>query len=132
MGYCNNCDEYFKKVPVGKICRKCSNKLCGTPPGINSFEARYMKELETRTRRKAQIDKFYASASLLDVAAIALLNDHIALNILIQNLPEGHPPWHSLLKAWYIINRFVNIPRDKYPKAKFMKKICLELRDQPI
>jgi hypothetical protein len=124
MGYCENCDEYFNKIPAGRICKKCLNDLCGTPPGMNNFEMRYQKELEKRKKNEAQMNKFYTSASLLDLAAVSILKDNDELNTLIKFLPEGHPPWYSLLKAWFFVNKLSSnsIAIEKSPKAQFLSR----------
>lgn len=124
MGYCQNCDEYFNKIPAGKLCKKCLNDLSGTPPGLNNFEIRYKKELEKRKRNESQMKKFYTTATLLDLAALLILKDHDVLNALIKFLPEGHPPWHSLLKVWYFVNKLslISTIKEKTPKATFLLK----------
>ena len=117
MGYCENCNEYHKKHPAGKICKKCWNELCNTPPSINSFEAQYARSMKARNEREVISKKYYASASLLDLAALKVLQNSTTLNFLINNLPEGHPPWYSLLKAWYFVKKNKIISGSK-PKAK--------------
>ena len=127
MGYCANCDQYFKTAKHPQLCKQCSMELCGTPPGLNAFQMRYEKAMQEQKWKEDAHNRFYTLATLMDLSAIEILTNPTALAVLVAQLPEGHPPWFSLLRAWHFTRPGGGafrgaVAKEKKPKQKFLDK----------
>jgi hypothetical protein len=85
-------------------------ELCGTPPGMNSTLIQAYNQLQATRKKQMRHEQFRGIASLMDIAADAMLDDEKNIIDLVESLPDGHPPWTCLLKAWYR-------KHDIYPKT---------------
>lgn len=105
--YCANCQIMF--------CNTCSS-----PPGSNSFimqnEVRIKKALVSESIEQ----KYRASATLQDLTADVLIHLPDQLDLLASILPEGHPPWHILIKAWQRSRKIKSRPTLQ-PREKLFK-----------
>lgn len=101
MGFCNHCQVYYKKLPAKDICKACKSELCGTPPTMNSTFTQYYHQMKKRDAETAKDQTYRAHATLMDFASDAMVSSVDTIIQLTYIIPEGHPPWHSLLKAWY-------------------------------
>lgn len=127
MGFCIHCEIYFKKLPKTELCNRCMNQLCGTPPKMNNMLTQYEKFLHEKKLDIEREEKFNRDASLLDqVTKTMILNVDLIIE-LAKTLPEGHPPWYSLLRAWYRENRQRprGITNEKFPKRRLYKLLDL-------
>lgn len=127
MGYCENCETYYKKLPKHELCKTCSNALVGTPPGINNafkqFEALMMKKRQLRENRQ----RYLQQATLMDICADVIIKHKDLLLYLEEVLDDGHPPWYYLLRSWYRMNkqRGRSITSERYPKKRLFKLMQL-------
>lgn len=125
MVYCTSCNTSCKKIALGDMCKHCANELCGTPPGPNSTLMQYEKLRKERERVQSARNKSTNKVhfSLLDVVASTIIEDDNLVLQLANLLPEGHPPWYTLLRAWYIKKKqkCKGKKDEKYPMQRLLK-----------
>ena len=111
MKYCMYC--HVDKA----YCNVCT---LGSPPSVNNFIQQYESRTKKDALRESIEQKYRATATLQDLAADILITLPEQIDILVSYLPEGHPPWHTLIKAWQrsrkIKSRPTNTPREKLLK----------------
>jgi hypothetical protein len=94
-----------------------SETCCVTVPSINNFLLQHESRRKKYIIRESIEQKYRSTATLQDLAADVLINLPEQLDVLASILPEGNPPWHTLIKAWQrsrkIKSRPTNTPRDK-------------------
>jgi hypothetical protein len=127
MGWCKNCDIYYKKMSNREICNNCSEELYGTPPGVNNMMIQYYNAMEKKRKDHYFNEKFKIEATLMDLSATALLKKPELVIKLAETLGDTHPPWYSLLRAWYRQNKCnpKTLHKEKYPMKKFFELMKL-------
>lgn len=134
MGWCKNCNIYYKKMSNREICNNCSAELYGTPPGMNSMMMQYYNTMKKQQRDDYFDQKFKSESNLMDLSASALLERPDLLIELSKNLEDFHPPWHALLKAWYRKNKCKgkSLYKEKYPMKKLFTLMNITNNDNDI
>lgn len=128
MGYCIYCDVYYKKLSAPNICRSCKGELCGTPPGLNSYMQQYDTHMRIRKEQCEREKKYVSESSLLDFSALAMINNMDMIRVLHMIMPEGHPPWYALLRAWYWTNKKKpkSLSAERKPKERLTKLLDIK------
>jgi hypothetical protein len=120
MTYCAHCNCYFNKLNSKKCCNSCSLELSGSPPSTNNFLLQYEAKIKKEITNETIQNNYRLSATLQDLAADELIHNLEALKVLGNYLPEGHPPWHTLIKAWQR-HKKIKTRSSHNPKAKLFR-----------
>ena len=118
--YCVNCHSYFNKLNSKKCCNSCFLEISGSPPSANNFLYQYESKLKKVDTSEIIQLNYRSNSTLQDLAADALLHNLDDLKILGVFLPEGHPPWHTLIKAWQRYKK-IRVRSTNHPKEKLFK-----------
>lgn len=75
--------------------------------------------------------KWLRGGSLIDHCSWTVIQHPELVLSLAQIMPDGHPPWHSMLRAWYAQNKKKghNLSTMKHPQEKVMRLLKLPLDD---
>jgi hypothetical protein len=111
--YCIKCHIFYKNLNSKKCCNSCSSS-------VNNFMYQHESKLKKELVNNTIQFNYRLSAKLQDFAADALIHNLEDLKTLAEILPEGHPPWHTLIKAWQR-HKKIKIRSTKHPKEKLFK-----------
>jgi hypothetical protein len=129
MGFCNHCQVYYKKLPAKEICKACKSELCGTPPTMNSSFVQCYHQMKKKEADTIKDQTYRAQATLLDFASDSMISSIPTIIQLTYIMPEGHPPWYALLKAWYRKHKIKAklVQSEKTPKKRLLKLLNVTL-----
>lgn len=126
MEYCEYCDGSYNKVNHKFLCGDCYKSIYGSPPGTNSFMMQYEKKIQNEKKNIEYKDNFYKKSTLLDITAFVIVDHPELIKKLAEILQEGHPPWFSILNAWYIKNKCRKKKKIKYPMKHIFDKLSID------
>ena len=130
MAECSECNAYCKKgFYSGTFCKLCAYEASRSPPGSNSIMMQYESKFKKIQDYECSRQRFLCNASLIDIAAEAVLDDMESLKIAFQILPDGNAQWHAILRAWYRLHRHKGrqVSSEPFPKMRLAKLLNIRL-----
>jgi hypothetical protein len=109
----------------GELCRQCRTELCGTPPGPNNFLLQYQKLQKEKQTNNNTRQQWMKTWTLMEHCAHIIVQYPELVLALVDVFPESHPPWHAMLRAWYMVKK-KKARVTKTPQQKLLKLLNIE------